>query len=249
MKRPGNGDLGTEFQRTAAPIYRDVTTVLERRIRSGAWKPGDQIPTEAQLEREFSTSRGTLRKAIYELVRLGLLHPQPGRGTFVTGPSFQSLERFFRYEGLDASAPLTPDNKVLKRGVRVADAAIATALGIERRAKVGYVRRLRMQKGEPFLLIDSYFHMDAWRRIETDDFAGYPLYDVFKDRHGLYIVSADEYLQAGIVSAAEATLLRIPARSAVIRLKRTACTFENQPVEFRLATGRGDRFRYHVRLE
>ena len=131
------GDPAHEFVRTAAPLYRDVAAALERRIRSGAWKPGDQIPTEAQLEREFGSSRGTLRMAIAELVRQGLLHPQPGRGTFVLGPSFKSLERFFRYESRGRDARLSPQNRVLRHGVRKASAATANALGIPPGAAVG----------------------------------------------------------------------------------------------------------------
>ena len=243
------GDPAHEFVRTAAPLYRDVAAALERRIRSGAWKPGDQISTEAQLEREFGASRGTLRAAIAELVRQGLLHPQPGRGTFVLGPSFQSLERFFRYESRGSDARLSPQNQVLRLGVRKAGAAIANALGIPPGADVGYVRRLRIHEGEPFLLIDSYFHLDEWRRIESADFRRHSLYDQLRDDYGIYIITADEYLRADLAATVEARLLHIAPRSAVIRLERTASTFENRPVEYRSAVGRADRFQYHVRLE
>ena len=243
------GDPAHEFVRTAAPLYRDVAAALERRIRSGAWKPGDQIPTEAQLEREFGSSRGTLRMAIAELVRQGLLHPQPGRGTFVLGPSFKSLERFFRYESRGREARLSPQNRVLRHGVRKASAATANALGIPPGADVGYVRRLRIHEGEPFLLIDSYFQLDDWERIESADFRRHSLYDQLRDEYGIYIITADEYLRADLAATVEARLLHIAPRSAVIRLERTASTFENRPVEYRSAVGRADRFQYHVRLE
>jgi GntR family transcriptional regulator len=243
------GDFAHDFVRTAAPLYRDVAAALERRIRSGAWKPGDQIPTESQLEREFGSSRGTLRMAISELVRQGLLHPQPGRGTFVLGPSFKSLERFFRYESRGSDARLTPQNEVLRHGVRKASAQTATALGIETGADVGYVRRLRIHDGEPFLLIDSYFDFDEWQRIESADFRKHSLYDLLRDQYGVYIITADEYLRADLAATTEARLLHIAPRSAVIRLERTARSFENRPIEYRSAVGRADRFQYHVRLE
>ncbi len=243
------GDPAHPFVRTAAPLYRDVAAALERRIRSGAWKPGDQIPTEAQLEREFGSSRGTLRMAIAELVRQGLLHPQPGRGTFVLGPSFRSLERFFRYESRGSDARLSPQNQVLRHGVRKAGAATASALAVPPGTEVGYVRRLRIHEGEPFLLVDSYFHPDEWQRIEAADFQRHSLYDQLRDAFGIYIIAADEYLRADLAATGEARLLNIPARSAVIRIERTACTFGSRPIEHRNAVGRADRFQYHVRLE
>jgi GntR family transcriptional regulator len=243
------GNPDQEFVRTAAPLYRDVAAALERRIRSGAWKPGDQIPTESQLEREFGASRGTLRMAIGELVKRRLLHPQPGRGTFVLGPSFTSLERFFRYESTTSPARLAPHNTVLRRKIVQADAQIAAGLGLENGEDVGYVRRLRHHDNEPFLLIDSYFPAADWQRFESADFEQHSLYDQLRDKFGVYVIAADEYLRAGLSTAAESRLLEIPPRSAVIRIERTALTFERRPIEFRRAVGRADRFRYHVRLE
>jgi GntR family transcriptional regulator len=243
------GDHAPDFVRTSGPLYRDVAAALERRIRSGAWKPGDQIPTESQLEREFGSSRGTLRMAIGELVRRGLLHPQPGRGTFVLGPSFKSLERFFRYESRGGAARLSPENQVLRQGVRKATVQTANALEIEPGTRVGYLRRLRVHQGEPFLLIDSFFQLDEWQRFDTADFRKHSLYDLLRDQYGIFIITADEYLRADLASPKEAGLLQIEPLSAVIRLERTACSFGNRPVEFRCAVGRADRFQYHVRLE
>ena len=187
--------------------------------------------------------------AVAELVRRGLLHPQPGKGTFVLGPSFRSLERFFRYESRGRDARLSPENQVLRHGMRKASSATADALGVSPGVEVGYVRRLRIHEGEPFLLVDSYFHPDEWRRIESADFNRHSLYDQLRDAFGVYIIAADEYLRADLASPAEARLLNIPARSAVIRIERTACTFGSRPVEHRHAVGRADRFQYHVRLE
>jgi GntR family transcriptional regulator len=235
--------------RTAAPLYRDVATALERAIRDGVWKPGDQIPTESALETQFNSSRGTLRMAVSELVRRGLLHRQPGRGTFVLGPSFDSLERYFRYESLGGDARIAPTNEVLDRKLVAADAQVAAALGVAVKSQVAYVKRLRRHRGEPFLVVDSYFHMDAWSLVSGADFSAALLYDVFKNEYGLYIVRADEFLRADLVSVKEAKLLKIAPGSAVIRIERSAYSFEARPIEFRRAVGRADRFRYHVRLE
>jgi GntR family transcriptional regulator len=237
------------LRRTGAPLYRDLATVLERAIRSGLWKQGDQIPTEGELESQFGASRGTLRAAIAELVRKGLLHRQPGRGTFVLGPSFGTLERFFRYERMAQDPQIEPRNQVLHRHMVTADPRAAVALGVAAGTELTCVRRLRSHQSEPFLLIDSYFPPDIWHRISDADFDVHPLYDAFKDRFDLYVVSADEYLRADLADDSEAGFLQIARGSPVIRLERIAYTFESRPVEFRRAVGRGDRFHYHVRLE
>lgn len=222
---------------------------LERAIVEGVWKPGDQIPTEGALEKQFGASRGTLRMAVAELVRRGMLSRQPGRGTFVLGPSFQSLERYFRYESVDADPRIVPQNKILSQRIVKADAEIAKALGISTGDQVGHLRRLRSHRTEPFLVINSYFPLAYWEIIQDGDLGAHPLYDVFKDQFNLYVVSAEEFLRADLALSNEAALLGIAAESAVIRIERTAYTFERRPLEYRRAAGRADRFRYHVSLK
>lgn len=236
------------FTRTAAPLYRDVAAALERAIREGVWKAGAQIPPEPELERRFGASRGTIRQAIGELVRQGWLLRQAGRGTFVLGPSFESLERFFRYEALPGAPPLVPANRVLAQGIVAADAAIAAAFGITAGAEVAWVRRLRCTGDEPFLLVDSYFPMPVWQIVCGADFTHHPLYDLLKNEYGQYVVAAEEFLRAGLATGEEAALLGIAAGEPVIRIERDARSFEDRPIEYRRATGRADRFRYHVRL-
>ncbi len=235
--------------RTAAPLYRDVANALERAIRENIWKPGDQIPTEPELEAQLGASRGTLRMAISELVRKGLLHRQSGRGTFVLGTSFKSMERYFRYKNANDDTEILPQHTVLHQNVLPASDAVAHALGLAPGTEVAALRRLRHCDGEPFLIVDSYFSMEIWNLIEHTDLAAHRLYNIFRDECELYVVSADEYLQAGLANEEESTRLRIPGGSAVIRLKRIAHTFENRPIEYREAVGHGDRFHYHVRLE
>ena len=77
-----------------APRHRRSTTIateLRRLISSGQLKPGDQLPTEATLCRQFGVSRTTLREAIQMLRTSGLLDVTPGRGSFVRTPDLSQL--------------------------------------------------------------------------------------------------------------------------------------------------------------
>ncbi|HEY8290341.1 MAG TPA: GntR family transcriptional regulator [Acetobacteraceae bacterium] len=239
---------GSAFARSYAPLYRDIANALERRISSGEWKAGQRIPTEVELEALFGASRGTVRIAVAELVRKGLLHRQAGRGTFVLGPDFADLTRFFRFERNDSDAPIVPEAEELESAILPADEGIARALGLAPGDSVAHVRRLRRHRGEPFLLIDSYFTMTAWQQISTADFNVYPFYDLLRSQFGFYIIAAEEFLTAGLATEEEARLLAITRGDAIVRLERIACSFGEERVEFRRCSGRGDKFRYHVRL-
>ncbi len=245
----GQSKVGdTAFLRSDAPLYRDIATSLQRRISSGEWRPGERIPTEADLEALFGASRGTVRLAIAELVRQGLLHRQSGRGTFVLGPEFADLTRFFRYERSDSPSPIVPQVRELARGIVPADDGVAAALGISPGVPVAHVRRLRSYQDEPFLLIDSYFPMVIWRQIAAADFNIYPFYDYLRNTFAFYIIAAEEFLTAGLAAPDEADLLGIERGDAIVRLERFASSFGDERVEYRRCAGRGDHFRYHVRL-
>ncbi len=65
------------------PRYRQVYGALERGIRSGRWKLGDRLPSEAQLVRDFGASRITVGRAVRDLQLAGLVERHAGSGTFV----------------------------------------------------------------------------------------------------------------------------------------------------------------------
>jgi DNA-binding LacI/PurR family transcriptional regulator len=71
------------------PKHRQVFTALERGIRSGRWKRGERLPSEAELVRQFEASRITVGRAVRDLQLAGLVERRAGSGSFVraVGPT------------------------------------------------------------------------------------------------------------------------------------------------------------------
>jgi GntR family transcriptional regulator, arabinose operon transcriptional repressor len=67
--------------------HRRVFDHLMASIQSGELKPGDRLPSEAELGRMFDASRITVAKAVLDLQRLGHVTRRPGAGTHVQSPS------------------------------------------------------------------------------------------------------------------------------------------------------------------
>jgi GntR family transcriptional regulator, arabinose operon transcriptional repressor len=65
------------------PKHQQVYGTLERGIQSGRWKPGQRLPSEAELVRQFGASRITVGRAVRDLQLAGLVERRPGSGTFV----------------------------------------------------------------------------------------------------------------------------------------------------------------------
>src|SRR5512132_265295 len=69
--------------RPDTPKYQKVYAALRRDIEAGRWKPGDRLPTEADLVRSFDASRITVGRAVRELQAEGLVQRRAGSGTYV----------------------------------------------------------------------------------------------------------------------------------------------------------------------
>lgn len=65
-------------------LVDEVVIQLQKRISSGDLKPGDKIPTEPDLMKQFGVGRSTIREAVRVLVHAGLLEKKQGFGTFLT---------------------------------------------------------------------------------------------------------------------------------------------------------------------
>ena len=74
------------------PIYYQLKELIREKIATGEWKPGDLIPSERELCEEHGISRMTVRQAIQELLREGIVTIRRGEGTFVNNvPHTQML--------------------------------------------------------------------------------------------------------------------------------------------------------------
>jgi DNA-binding FadR family transcriptional regulator len=70
LARPGRGP-------------RAISAYLQRAIETGAYSEGDRLPPERQLAATFQAARSTVRRALDQLERAGLVSRRLGSGTFV----------------------------------------------------------------------------------------------------------------------------------------------------------------------
>ena len=70
-------------QNISTPLYEQLKVALKEDIRNKIYKPGDRMPSEIELEKQYSVSRITVRRAIKELCEENILIRKQGKGTFV----------------------------------------------------------------------------------------------------------------------------------------------------------------------
>lgn len=65
-------------------VWRQIAAALRDPIQRGEWQPGARLPIELELAAHFRVNRHTVRRALADLARDGLIATIQGRGTFIT---------------------------------------------------------------------------------------------------------------------------------------------------------------------
>lgn len=231
------------------PLYRLVKARLKEFINAQQLKPGDPIPPEQRLCAELNVSRGTVRMAISDLVREGVLQRHQGRGTFVASPKFErSLLHYFRFVDRDSSEALIPESRIVRARVVQPKKDIADILGISTTQRVVELKRVRLIRGVPCIYQVSFFPQKLFPGLQEVDPAVPSLYDHIKHRYGTHVMQVEEYLTAGLADVHARRLLGLEEFAPVIIIERKTFTTREVPMEFRRSLGRADRYYYRVRL-
>lgn len=83
----------------ALPIYVQISELLIRDIAAGRLIDGERLPPEREMAQSLGISVGTLRKALADLTRKGLLERIQGSGNYVRqGGQADSVYSMFRLE-------------------------------------------------------------------------------------------------------------------------------------------------------
>ena len=202
--------MGTE--RTGAldePLRDKQTLVLKLRdrildlMRETGLKPGDKLPTEAELTQRFKISRPVVREALKLLEQDNLIYAEHGRGRFVSPMSavqvdrpitvFESVSDMMRHYGYATV------NKVLSIAEEAPTDLVAGQLQMRAGERVIRVERLRLQKDEPIMYCLDYVP----RSIISAR-----LYDI--DWSGSLLALLDEYKNRPRMSAATVSAVLLP---------------------------------------
>ena len=232
------------------PYYYQLEEFLRGQIENGTWKPGQKIPSEAELCEAFDVSRTVVRQALNELVQEGVLYRRRGKGTFVAEPKIgeslvQHLTGF--YEDTVALG-LKPSTKVLEQKVIPAPPKIAEALGLKEGDPVTMIDRLRSVDGEPIVLVVTYLPYGVCPELVNEDVSTQSLYAILETKYGLELVYGRRTLEAVAATKEEAELLEMQEGDPIILLRSISYLKDGGPIEYFKARHRGDRSRFEVEL-
>ena len=231
------------------PLYYQVQEILRTGIVQGRLKPGDRIPTEAELCAKHDVSRITVRQGVTALVNEGLLYRTRGRGTFVASPRVSHVvSELISFTEEMAQRGMTALSRVLDYRTEIPSKGIRTALLLPEGAEVHCIKRLRMVDGEPLALQTAFLPKDRFPTIDVRRLSTSSLYQLLEEDYQVQLARAQEVYRPIILKRTEAAILKVRPRSAAFEVERTTFDVHKRPVEFVTSILRGDRMQLMLEL-
>lgn len=228
------------------PLYHQLVHGIESAITEGELPPGTMLENELSLAKNLHLSRPTVRKAMDELVRSGLLVRKRGVGTQVVASEVRRPVRLTSlYDDLaqDASNPAT---QVLSLEEVPAPAETARALNIAEGAAVYPLRRLRSRGGKPLAIMENWVPPEI-ATLDTQELAERGLYEILR-REGVNFRVATQKIGAAVASAEQAKLLGTTQGAALVTMSRTATDDVGRRVETGRHFYRADSYSFELTL-
>jgi GntR family transcriptional regulator len=234
------------------PLFSQLKSALSgwitRGLRDGTLSPGDRVPSERELSEALEVSAITVKRALGELQREGLIQRIQGRGSFIARPRglVLGLERLYSLTTAALERGMEPARNCLELVEKPATDNIARNLKIARRDRVAKVVRLRLIDDVPLAVDTSYVPLFLFPGILEDDLDRHPLYDLMTHKYGVEPIRAREYLEPTLINEVESKLLRVPVGAPAMLIARTAYGANDLPLEFNKSVIRGDMCRFYV---
>lgn len=166
MTESGGGPREPHLQERGVALWRQIVRALQAEIAAGGHAPGGRLPTEAQMAARFGVNRHTVRRALEEMSREGMVRIEQGRGSFIAEDvlDYQVAART-RFSEWIRRHNKEPSGRITDLRELPADATVAAGLGLRAGARVVMLERLGLADGRPVSLGNHYFSAVRFPRL------------------------------------------------------------------------------------
>ena len=226
------------------PLYLQLKKILRAAVVNGEYAPGQQIPTEQELMKQYNVSRITVRRAIQELILEKYLVKSQGKGTFVnqTRPRRELVNLKSFTEACEDNHQVAK-SQVLSVMVQKANKHDVRRLGVSEADKVIHITRLRFRDDVPFLIEHSYYPYPQYEFLLHHNLSG-SVYAILKEELGLVPVRSERSVEIVYATAEQAQLLGVPKGAALFLMRMVVYDDQDRPVHHNIVYLDGGTYRF-----
>lgn len=200
------------------PIHVQLENLIRDKIAHGEFPIGTPLPSERRMAETYGISRLTVRTALQNLQKEGLILAQHGKGYFVQNSKIRI--NFSGLRGFGAQLKeqgVTHTSKVLFAKKMRSGYELSKAFSVPRGTPLFHLTRVRLANGHPVMVDDTYLLYDLIPDVEQYDFAVTSFYSVL-DRNGIQLEHAQQFLSVYTLYGECAHVLELPDATPVFRI-------------------------------
>ena len=227
-----------------APRYREIEQTLRSRI--AALRPGQRLPSDADLCTEFGVSRMTARHAMAQLAEEGLVRRDPGRGTFVAEPpthrranSLMTFSHEMRRQGR------VPSSRIVERTVRPPTDSERTELRVAHGSQIVELHRVRLADRQPVAVEHAVLASRCIETVLAADLESGSLHEALISE-GMVPSHGKSSIGAEAASPDDAILLGVAAGEPMLVERRLIFDQRGRPIERTESRYAADRYGLNV---
>lgn len=247
---PRNSTLGARIvddlragENSEDPLYLQLARSMRGLIETGELRGGEALPSERDLAKATGFSRITVRSAIDELFRDGLISKRRGSGTYVSPQIDQPLSVLLGFTADMKRRGAQASSIILNKSTGLPDSNEILKLGLSPTDQVLRLSRVRLSEDDPLAIEHAVVPLYA---LSPDD-VNESLYDALR-QSGHMPVRALQRLHAAIADEREAELLDVVPGSPILHIERRSFLANGRPVEVTNSAYRGDRYDFIAEL-
>jgi len=204
---------------------------------------GEAIPSERQLSAEFGVSRLTVRAALDNLVREGLLVRRRGSGTFVSEPKIAQELTMTSFTEDMRRRGMVPGSRTVELKSQPAGAWLGRILHVSPSDSVVVVKRVRLADHETMAIETLHVRESLVPDLTAADLQEHSFYELLRKRYVTTIAGGVQTIEPTVTDEEESEALGIPLHSPAFLFERVSRDSSGEVVEFVRSVYRGDRYR------
>ena len=229
----------------ATPLYLQLKNKIKKEIRSGILKPGDKLPSETQMQKEYGMSRVTVRNAMTELEVEGYIIKVQGKGSFVAQSDMLRLPIGVTSFTEDAKMQgIELESKVLEAGLKTETTEMDREFfGLQDGEPVMCIKRVRCVNGMPLIIEENHLSASL-KNLAQEDLTG-SLYDILMNKY--HMIPANKGRRSVKITFATGEIaeqLQLSMGTPVIESEMCVLDMNGEPIHTVKDIVRGDNDRY-----
>lgn len=232
------------------PAYQQIANDISKRIVQHEWHVDEKLPSEMELSQTYGVSRVTLRQAMAQLERDGIIEKFQGKGAFVRNNP-RRLVQNLAFPSLDMDNPVPNPifSRILREEVTVPPSSeVRHKLLVQKETPLIHLERLHYYEEKPVGLSQIWFPADKVPGLTADTLVSHSISKTLYYKYQYNIASIDNYIESVKLDAIEASLLSSVYDAPGLKINSQYLLEDESPIEYSSTVWLSDYTRLHYKV-